>query len=82
MDSNLPELPFLSNIGLMVTYRCSVACPHCVVDAGPHRTEEMSLEDACAWIDQASRYRRHSIKGLALTGGEPFFNLPKLQSLT
>jgi len=42
----LLELPFLSNIGLMLTYHCTTACPHCVVEAGPHRKEEMSLKQA------------------------------------
>ena len=78
MDTNTPELPFLSNIGLMLTYRCTIACPHCIVEAGPHRKEEMNLEHSLAWIEQASTYRDGHIKGLALTGGEPFHNLDNL----
>ncbi len=78
MDANAPELPFLSNIGLMLTYKCTVACPHCIVAAGPHRTEEMLLEHCFGWIEQASAYRHGHIKGLALTGGEPFYNVENL----
>lgn len=74
MDTDSFELPFLSNLGLMLTYKCTVACPHCLVEAGPHRTEEMRLEDALAWIEQARRYRGGLIQALALTGGEPFYN--------
>jgi len=82
MDTNPPELPFLSNIGLMLTYRCTVACPHCIVEASPHRKEEMRLEHSLAWIEQASAYRHGHIKGLALTGGEPFYNLENLAQIS
>jgi len=82
MDANPPELPFLSNIGFMLTYKCTIACPHCIVEAGPHRKEEMRLDQALAWIEQASSYREGHIKGLALTGGEPFYNLPDLTRLS
>lgn len=45
MTSNEPliELPFLCHIGLVITYKCQVACPHCLLEAGPQRTEEMQL---------------------------------------
>ena len=82
MDTNPPELPFLSNIGFMLTYKCTIACPHCVVEAGPHRKEEMRLEHTLAWIKQASTYRDGHIKGLALTGGEPFYNLENLAQIS
>lgn len=78
MECNPAELPFLSNIGFMLTYKCTVACPHCVVEAGPHRKEEMLLEHAFEWIEQARAYRDGHIQGLALTGGEPFYNLENL----
>lgn len=82
MDTNPPELPFLSNIGFMLTYKCTIACPHCVVEAGPHRKEEMRLEHSLAWIEQASIYRDGRIKGLALTGGEPFYNMENLAQIS
>jgi MoaA/NifB/PqqE/SkfB family radical SAM enzyme len=82
MEIKPTELPFLSNIGLMLTYRCTIACPHCIVEAGPHRKEEMRLEDSLAWIEQASTYRDGHIKGLALTGGEPFYNLDDLAQIS
>lgn len=62
----------------MLTYRCTAACPHCVVEAGPHRTEEMRLDQATDWIRQARTYRDGHVVGLALTGGEPFYILDKL----
>ncbi len=82
MDINPPELPFLSTIGFMLTYKCTIACPHCLIEGGPHRKEEMSLEHSLAWIKQARAYRDGHIKGLALTGGEPFYNLENLARIS
>ncbi len=76
------ELPFLKNIGLMLTYRCTTACPHCIVEAGPHRKEEVRLADAVQWTEQAAAYRSGCIRGLALTGGEPFYNRDLLESVS
>jgi MoaA/NifB/PqqE/SkfB family radical SAM enzyme len=78
MDTQLSEIPFLSNLGIMVTYKCPVACPHCIVEAGPNRKEEMLLGDCLAWINQASTYKDGQIKSVSLTGGEPFYDLNKL----
>lgn len=82
MDTNSPELAFLSNIGFMLTYKCTIACPHCIVEAGPHRKEEMRLDHALAWIGQTRTYRDGHIQGLALTGGEPFYNLANLAQIS
>jgi len=81
METDNEEIPFLKNIGLMQTYRCTIACPHCIVEAGPHRKEEMPLTDAFQWLKQARQYRNGYIKGLAITGGEPFFNLENLDKV-
>jgi MoaA/NifB/PqqE/SkfB family radical SAM enzyme len=72
------ELGFLKNIGLVITYRCQISCPHCIVEAGPHRTEEMDLADAYAYIKEIAAYRDGHFEVLSLTGGEPFFNLAHL----
>jgi pyruvate-formate lyase-activating enzyme len=82
VETQAVEPPFLSNIGIMLTYKCTIACPHCIVEAGPHRKEEMKLDDAFNWIEQASHYRNGHIKGLALTGGECFYDLDKLSKLS
>jgi organic radical activating enzyme len=66
----------------MLTYRCTVACPHCVVDAGPHRSEDLGLDRSLALIDEARAYRQGQIVGLALTGGEPFYNLDQLAQVS
>ena len=80
-DEDLPEMPFLRNIGLIMTYKCQVTCPHCILEAGPHRTEELSLQDAFSWIKQIADYRNGYIKVLSLTGGEPFYNLHSLERI-
>ena len=49
-EVKIEEIPFLSNIGLMLTYKCTIACPHCIVKAGPNRKEEMTLESAFNWF--------------------------------
>jgi len=75
------SIAFLRNIGMMLTYRCQAACPHCVVEAGPHRTEEISLEDALNWTNQIIKYRDGHIRALSLTGGEPFCCFDKLKAI-
>jgi MoaA/NifB/PqqE/SkfB family radical SAM enzyme len=74
-------IAFLRNIGIMMTYRCQAACSHCVVEAGPHRTEEVDLEEALDWIDQIAHYRNGHIRALSLTGGEPFCCFNKLKAI-
>ena len=77
----LLEMPFLRNIGFIMTYKCQVACPHCIIEAGPHRKEEMLLSDAFNWIQQIANYREGYIKVLSLTGGEPFYNIDHLKKI-
>jgi len=58
-------------------YRCNQSCVHCHVNAGPHRTEEMSQEtiaDVLAVLAVAG------IKTLDVTGGAPEMN-PHFRSL-
>lgn len=82
MSGNLLELPFLKNIGLAVTYQCPISCAHCIVKAGPQRRDELSLGEAFEWIKQIASYRNGHIRMLSLTGGEPFHNLSRLESIS
>ena len=82
MDESPLEMPFLRNIGFVLTYQCQVACPHCIIKAGPHRTEKMERSDAISWIDQVAGYRDGYIKVLSLTGGEPFFDISLLREVS
>ena len=52
-------------------YLCNLSCVHCHVNAGPTRTELMTLEN----IDQVlALLQRSAIKTLDLTGGAPELN--------
>jgi MoaA/NifB/PqqE/SkfB family radical SAM enzyme len=82
LEERLTEMPFLSNIGLIMTYKCQVRCPHCILDAGPHRTEEVQVTDARDWIKQISAYHKGTIYVLSLTGGEPFYDVNKLRVIS
>jgi MoaA/NifB/PqqE/SkfB family radical SAM enzyme len=72
----------LKDAGLVMTYRCEVACPHCILEAGPHRTEDVSEADALDWIRQIADYGDQQIGALSLTGGEPFYNTDSLRRLS
>jgi organic radical activating enzyme len=78
MNTDSIELPFLSTIGFMLTYKCTISCPHCIVCAGPKRKEEIKSDDCLEWIRQVSLYKNTKIRGVAFTGGEPFYFLSKL----
>jgi len=75
------SVPFLSSLGLSLTARCPIVCPHCIVEAGPHRKEEMSIEHVRDWLGQAAAYRHGHIQSVVITGGEPFYNLPLLRAV-
>lgn len=75
-------VPFLRNIGLIMTYKCQASCPHCILEAGPGRNEEISLDDAFHWIEQAAAYRDGYIRMLSLTGGEPFYDIDRLYKIS
>lgn len=76
------EIPFLRSICLILSYKCQLACAHCIINAGSEREEETSLEDAFRWIESASKYRDGYIKMLSLTGGEPFYDLSRLRAIS
>jgi MoaA/NifB/PqqE/SkfB family radical SAM enzyme len=76
------EMKFLENIGMMVTYKCQVACPHCIVEAGPHRCEEIDPCEAIGWLRDVVTYDSGKIKGVSLTGGEPFYDITTLRTIT
>ncbi len=72
---------YLENVGLFMTYKCQVACAHCLVQAGPHRKEAMREDDAVSWMQQAAAYHGGAIKAVNFTGGEPFVDLDAFRRL-
>lgn len=61
----------ISTLQVNLGKRCNLACHHCHVDAGPLRTEEMSLEIVDMVLDVL---RRYPIETLDITGGAPEIN--------
>lgn len=73
MNSDFPPLKRseLHTLQLNLGYTCNQNCKHCHVNAGPTRTEQMSLQT----IQQVLAFaREHGIKTLDLTGGAPEMN--------
>ena len=67
----------LTTLQLNLGYRCNQSCVHCHVNAGPHRTEEMSAQT----IDQVLALAREAgVQTLDVTGGAPELN-PHFRSL-
>jgi len=61
----------LETLQVNLGYRCNQSCVHCHVNAGPHRTEQMSREtvtDVLAFLEVSG------VKRLDLTGGAPELN--------
>lgn len=81
-DSQSLNPLFLKSVGLMLTYRCNVACAHCLVQASPHRKEWMKEEDAKAWLNELKKYRSGHVELIAITGGEPFFDFSLLKTVS
>ena len=81
LENSVQEMKFLENIGMMITYQCEVACPHCIVEAGPERSEKVSPSEARDWLRQAAAYKSGEIKGVSLTGGEPFYDVESFREI-
>ena len=64
----------VSTLSFMLTYRCTISCSHCMVEAGPRRKEKMALGSAFGWLDETASWREGRIKAVNMTGGEPFYD--------
>lgn len=73
MNSDFPALrrSELQTLQLNLGYTCNQSCKHCHVNAGPTRTEQMSLQTIQQVLDFAGE---HGVKTLDLTGGAPEMN--------
>jgi len=72
---------FQRALGLSITASCPIACPHCIVEAGPHRRETIELDVARSALSQAAAFDDGRIRSVVFTGGEPFFRPHLLDSL-
>ncbi len=70
IDSNFPEIhrDNLETIQVNLGYKCNQRCMHCHVNAGPNRTEMMSLENVQLLLQVLEST---SIGTLDITGGAP-----------
>jgi radical SAM/Cys-rich protein len=67
----------ISCLQMNVGYTCNLNCSHCHVEAGPHRTEQMSrtvVDDCISFVKNAA------VKVVDITGGAPELN-PHLRHL-
>ncbi len=62
----------ISTLQINLGRRCNLACAHCHVEAGPHRTEELSPEICEQLLTVIDRFDQ--IKTVDLTGGAPEMN--------
>ncbi len=72
-NSDFPSLERteLETLQVNLGYTCNQSCLHCHVNAGPNRTEQMSIETI---RDVLNILKIHRIKKLDLTGGAPELN--------
>lgn len=77
-NNEFVEPPFLSQVGVFMTFRCTICCRHCMVSAGPHRKEEVDLDEAIGWVHQIGVYANGHTKSIGFTGGEPLCTWDKL----
>jgi radical SAM/Cys-rich protein len=73
LESDFPVLRRgqLDTLQVNLGYLCNLSCVHCHVNAGPSRTEQMTLEVVDLVLEFICA---HNIKKLDLTGGAPEMN--------
>ena len=67
-----------TDIGLVLSYRCSNACKHCVYNCGPNWKDWISEADAANALGLIKTAFPDA--QVHITGGEPFLNFPLLHS--
>ncbi len=84
------SLPAPVSGGILLTYKCSSACKHCLYACSPGwQSDWLSLSDAELILSQWARRLRGRAgygiglnQGIHFTGGEPFLNFDLLLNLT
>jgi len=70
-------IPPLCSSGLMLTYRCTNACRHCLYYCSPRQPDEWLTVEMAERIF-AALGREHSFSGLHFAGGEATLNMERL----
>jgi hypothetical protein len=65
------SIPPLISGGLMLSYRCTNACRHCLYRCGPEQPDEWMTEDTAERVLQALA-QEPRLESIHLAGGEPF----------
>lgn len=68
----------LHSCGLMLSYRCQLACRHCLYACGPGWRDWMSAEQVTRLLEGVREVWRHP-RGVHFSGGEPFLRFDLLR---
>lgn len=69
----------LSNVTILLTYRCPAACDHCLFESDNTKTATVDREVARRFIEAAAR--QQPPPSLSFSGGEPFLQLQMMREL-
>lgn len=69
------KLPVLTNGGLILSYKCTNRCKHCLYASSPEWNDWYDINDLKTVIKSLSKYNFY---GIHLAGGEPFLNFELL----
>lgn len=69
----------LEHIDIEVNHRCNLACRHCSARAAKGRSpEELSVDEIKGIL---ARAKELGLRKIGLTGGEPLYDVPKLEAI-
>lgn len=68
-----------SSLSISYTNKCTAACAHCIVGAGPDKDEKLSPDLILPVLPDCNQL---GIKNLLVTGGEPILYLDELESIS
>lgn len=66
-------------IGFLITLKCNVRCKHCCFHSGPDRSDSMSRAQALNYVRQVAMVGY--LRGISITGGEPFLDYSLLRDV-
>lgn len=67
-----------NTVVIALTNKCPITCRMCFNDSGMHRKEEMKLDDALRYVEEAVSI---GAKNFGISGGEPFLCPEKLEKI-
>lgn len=65
-------------LGIVLTARCNATCGHCSKSYGPHRTEQLGLDEVLRIMNEAAEVVDSEPLAFDFTGGEPFLDFELL----